>query len=121
MRGINMMDPDGSNVEQITQDPGDRGIWKEMTAWSPDSKWLLYGINRDNLGWRILRLNVETKEIVRVTPEGVSALYASWVLAGKSRFLSVDLAGKKKAQWGQIKKAGGSENSPAGQENSAEE
>ena len=37
------MNPDGSNVERITQDPGEKGLWKELTAWSPDSKWFLYG------------------------------------------------------------------------------
>ncbi len=101
-RGIFMMDPDGSNVERITQD---KGLWKELTTWSPDSKWLLYGVNPDNvhLGWRVLRVNVETKEIVRVTPEGVNAVFASWVLAGKSRFLSVDPADKKHTQWGEVK------------------
>ncbi|MDE0021828.1 MAG: hypothetical protein OXT69_10680 [Candidatus Poribacteria bacterium] len=44
-----------------------------------------------------------------------------WVYAGKSRFLSVDPAGKKKAQWGKIKAAGGNENSPAAQESSPDE
>ncbi len=88
--GLSIMNADGSNMEKIAPVKG----WVELTKWSPDSKWLLYGMNPDNIqfGFRILRVNVETKEIVRVTPEGVNAVFGSWVLAGKSRFLSVDPA-----------------------------
>ena len=80
---------------------------------------LVRNVNPDNihLGWRILRVNVDTKEIVRVTPEGVNAVFGSWVLAGKSRFLSVDPADKKKAQWGAMKKMGGSLNNQTSQNN----
>ena len=99
--GLSIMNPDGSNIELITPVKG----WTELTTWSPDSKWILYGTNPDNIqfGFRILRANVDTKEIVRVTPEGANAVFGSWVLAGKSRFLSVDPADKKKAQWGTLK------------------
>ncbi len=112
--GISIMNPDGSNIELITPVKG----WIELTAWSPDSKWLLYGTNPDNVqfGFRVVRVNVDTKEIVRVTPEGVNAVFGSWVLAGKSRFLSVDPAGKKKAEWGALKEADSSPNSPTSQD-----
>ena len=99
--GLSIMNADGSNMEKIADVKG----WTEPTDWSPDSKWFLYGTNPGNIqfGFRILRVNVETKEIVRVTPEGVNAVFGSWVLAGKSRFLSVDPVDKKKAQWGTLK------------------
>ena len=103
--GLSIMNPDGSNIELITPVKG----WVELTTWSPDSKWILYGMNPDferfgfQSGFRIFRVNVDTKEIVRVTPEGVNTRFGSWVLAGKSRFLSVDPADKKKAQWGTLK------------------
>ena len=111
-----MMDPDGSNVERLTSRKDGRRA--RVSDWSADSKWILFNMElEDNSPSELYRIHIETREIVRVSKGGS----ARWVYAGKSRFLSVDPAGKKKAQWGQIKAAGGSENSPAGQENSAEE
>ena len=101
-----MMDPDGTNIERITFD--ERG--KSSARWSPDGKWLTYGMRPDrDKPHDAYRVHVETKEVVRMTVD-VGVHSPRWVLAGKSRFLSVDPAGKKKAQWGAVKKAGGSEN-----------
>ena len=120
IRGVDVyiMDPDGSNIERLTTH--EIGKWKSPGTWSPNSKWILFGMQKDREPYDIYRVHVETKEIVQIT-HGAGGGSSTWVLAGKSRFLSVDPAGKKKAQWGQIKAAGGSEKSPAGQENSAEE
>ena len=111
---IFIINPDGSNLERLTF-PKD-GAWADIEDWSADSKWVLYSMKEeDELGspWSLYRIHIETREIVRIS-KGVSA---RWVYAGKSRFLSVDPAGKKKAQWGAVKKAGGSENNPAPQDN----
>ncbi len=100
---IYLMNPDGSEVERLTTDEQS----KTVRGWSPDGKWILAGIRLPEVRYRIHRVHVETKEIVRITPlDGVNSSSASWVLAGKSRFLSVDPAGKKKAQWGAVKEAG---------------
>ena len=113
--------PDGSNLVRLTSnDNTDAPL-----AWSPDSKWIVFiHYSRQEDGTRLpglYRMHFETREI-RLIKKGVEALNATWVLAGKSRFLSVNPSGKKKAQWGQIKAAGGSENSQAPQEmNDAEE
>ncbi len=112
-----VMDADGSNIEQITTSPN----WDHAPRWSPDGQWLVYfsGEWKPNAVWNVFRVHVETKEVVQLTLNG--GRDPRWVLAGKSRFLSVDPANKKKAQWGKIKAAGGNENSPAPQENSPEE
>ncbi len=104
MRGhdIYLMNADGSEVERLTTD----ARWKTLESWSPDGKWILTGIQLPEVRYRIHRVHVETKEIVRITPlDGVNSSSASWVLAGKGRFLSVDPAGKKKAPWGTLKAA----------------
>ena len=113
-----MMNPDGSNVERLTFNTHfEIGI-----DWSPDSKWIVYyGFSRD---WKdpvqsgIYRMHVATRKATLIK-RGVDS--PTWVMAGKSRFLSVDPPGKKKAQWGEMKAAGGSENSQAGQETSPDE
>ena len=116
---IYVMDADGSNVQQLTT--FEIGKWKSPGSWSPNSKWLLFAIKKDNgVPYDVYRVHVETKEIVRIT-HGVNSSNASWVLAGRSRFLSVDPADQKKAQWGKIKAASGNENSPAPQESSSDE
>ncbi len=99
-----VMRPDGSNVQRLTfNDTGDF-----PKCWSPDSKWLVYShYSRQADGGRLgglYRMHIETKEI-RLIKQGVAAINATWVLAGKSRFLSVDPAGKKKAEWGALKAA----------------
>ena len=111
-----MMDPDGSNVERLTSRKDGRRA--RVSDWSADSKWILFNMELDeNLPSELHRIHIETREIVRIGPGARS----TWVHAGKSRFLSVDPAGKKKAQWGQIKAAGGSENSPAPQDEGGDE
>ena len=102
-----LMDPDGSNIERLTFDE----LQKSSAGWSPDGKWLIYNMRTERgKPHDVFRVNVETKEVVQVTFD-VGVHSPRWVLAGKSRFLSVDPAGKKKAQWGRIKETGGSENS----------
>ena len=99
-----MMDPDGSNVERLTSRKDGRRA--RVSDWSADSKWILFNMElEDNSPSELYRIHIETREIVRVSKGGS----ARWVYAGKSRFLSVDPANKKKAQWGQMKAAGGSE------------
>ena len=111
-----VMRPDGSNVQRLTfNDTGDF-----PDCWSPDSKWLVYShYSRQEDGGRLgglYRMHIETKEI-HLIKKGIEAINATWVMAGKSRFLSVDPAGKKKAQWGAVKAAGGSENNQTSQDN----
>ena len=101
---IFIINPDGSNLERLTF-PKD-GVWALPQDWSADSKWVLYTMKDEEAPGSprsLYRIHIKTREIVRIrTP---SAL-ARWVYAGKSRFLSVDPAGKKKAQWGALKEAG---------------
>ncbi len=109
---VYMMDPDGSNVERLTSRKDGRA--GHLEDWSADSKWILFRLT-DSVSMKasLHRIHIETKEIVRI---GGTVGLPTWVWAGKSRFLSVDPADKKKAQWGKIKAAGGNENSPAPQE-----
>ena len=108
--------PDGSNLVRLTSN--ETGDFPK--CWSPDSKWIVFRhFVRQADGERIdglYRMHIETKEI-RLIKQGVAAINATWVLAGKSRFLSVDPAGKKKALWGTMKKAGSSPNNPTLQDN----
>ena len=98
-----MMDPDGSNMERLTFDQRE----KSSGRWSPDGKWLVYSMRMQRGKPRdIFRVNVETKKTARLTRD-VGVHSPRWVLAGKSRYLSVDPSNKKKAQWGEMKEAGG--------------
>ncbi len=100
-REIHVMNADGTNREPLVFDRDEQVI--TLDGWSPDSKWVLIRM-KDKGVIDIYRIHADTKEIVRIT-HGAHVASASWVLAGKSRFLSVDPAGKKKAQWGKIKAA----------------
>ena len=92
-----MMDPDGSNVEHLTSRKD--GLRALVDDWSADSKWILFHLflddNRNPLSG-LYRIHIETREIARIGRFGA----ATWVYAGKSRFLSVDPAGKKKRHGG---------------------
>ena len=97
-----IINPDGSNLERLTF-PKD-GVRANIDDWSGDSKWVLYTMSDgEALGspGSLYRIHIETREIVRIGP----AASARWVYAGKSRFLSVDPAGKKHGQWGDMKEA----------------
>ena len=98
---IYLMNADGSGVERLTTD----ARWKTLDSWSPDGKWILTGIQLpwDDNRYQIHRVHVETKQIVKLTRAPMSSSSASWVLAGKGRFLSVNPAGKKHTQWGEVK------------------
>ncbi len=115
IRGVDVyvMDADGSNVERLTTH--EIGKWKSPGTWSPDSKWILFDMQVDRGPYDIYRVHVDTKEVVQIT-HGAGGGSPTWVHAGKSRFLSVDPAGKKKAQWGAVKKADSSPNSPTSQD-----
>ncbi|MDE0022415.1 MAG: hypothetical protein OXT69_13690 [Candidatus Poribacteria bacterium] len=106
-----MMDPDGSNVERLTSRKD--GLRSLVNDWSADSKWILFHMELDdNLLSGLYRIHIETREMVRIGRFGA----ATWVHAGKSRFLSVDPADKKKAQWGALKEADSSPNNPTSQD-----
>ena len=100
-----IMDPDGSNVERLTFNAG----WEGAVTWSPDSQWIVYRagpVNSDDpMLEGVYRMHIPTKKTVLIKQMRVRN--PMWVYAGKSRFLSVDPADKKKALWGEIKKAGG--------------
>ena len=111
-----MMDPDGSNVERLTSRKNGRRAL--VDDWSADSKWILFHMTQDYnppAKYYLYRIHVETREIVRITGSGS----ARWVYAGKSRFLSVDPAGKTHGQWGDLKEA--EETETPQEENSADE
>ncbi len=94
------INPDGSSLERLTF-PKD-GKWARLEDWSADSKWIIYTMEKeDELGtsWTLYRIHIETREIVRIT-KGNSA---RWVYAGKSRFLSVNPAGKEHTMWAPLK------------------
>ncbi len=113
-----MMNPDGSNVERLTSD----AYFEIFPQWSPDSQWIVYYSGSPDPNEQqprgSYRMHVATRKAELIKRDVDSP---TWVLAGKSRFLSVDPADQKKAQWGKIKAADGNENSPAAQESSPKE
>ena len=112
-----IMDPDGSNVERLTRNAG----WEGEVSWSPDSKWIVYRagpVNSDDpMLEGVYRMHIPTKKIVLMKQARVRD--PMWVYAGKSRFLSVDPAGKTHGQWGDLKEA--EETETPQEENSADE
>ena len=86
------MNADGSNKAPLTTSPN----YDYAPRWSPCGKWLVYCSREwvDGAEWNVFRVHVETKEVVQITFDG--GRDPRWVLAGKSRFLSVDPADKKK-------------------------
>ena len=108
-----MMNADGSEVDRLTFTED----WESADTWSPDSMWLYYRTRSyDTEGPRpvsIYRMRVDTKEhefVVRVE----SAFQLRWVMAGRSRFLSVDPSGKKPGRWAPLKQEGAAEAEDAG-------
>ena len=100
-----LIDADGSNLEKMTTSPN----WDHAPRWSPDGKWLVYFSGPWVSGelWNVFRVHVETKEVVQLTFNG--GRDPTWVLAGRSRFLSVDPSGKKPGRWAPLKQEGTAE------------
>ena len=96
-----VMDADGSNLERLTRSPE----WDYMPTWSPDGKWIAFtaGLYDSGLPWDLYRIHVETKEIVRMTHGQPGGNSATWVLAGKGRWLSVSPSGRLPRFWGPLK------------------
>ena len=109
-----MMNSDGSGAERFMKEGG----YINHVRWSPDSKWVVYfggpGPADPNdpkpLGVYLAHVATRKKKLIKR-----DAAFPTWVLAGKSRFLSVDPSGKKHEQWGNIKEA------DAPKENASEE
>ena len=97
-----MMNPDGSNVERLTSD----AYFEIFPQWSPDSQWIVYYSRsldpNEQQPIGIYRMHVATRKAALIKRDVDSP---TWVLAGKSRFLSVDPAGKTHGQWGDMKEA----------------
>ncbi len=111
-----MIDLESRDVERLTFNTG----WEGSVSWSPDSQWFVYRAGPvgpgpdDKKPEGVYRMHLPTREVVLVLEMEMRS--PNWVLAGKSRFLSVDPEDKKKAQWGALKKAGGSPNNPTSQD-----
>ncbi len=109
-----MMSSDGSGAERFIEN----GSYIGHLYWSPDSKWIVYfggSVDPKNpkpLGVYLAHVATRKKKLIKR-----DAAFPTWVLAGKSRFLSVDPSGKKHEQWGNIKEA----DAEAPQENASEE
>ena len=93
-----IMNPDGSNVERLFNNAG----WEGMVNWSPDSQWFVYRGGpidpADPISGGVYRMHIPTRKSVII--KRMQVRNPSWVLAGESRFLSVDPAGKKKSAMG---------------------
>ncbi len=109
-----MMNSDGSGAERFIEN----GSYIGHLYWSPDSKWIVYfggSIDPNDpkpLGVYLAHVAARKEKLIK--PDGDSP---TWVLAGKSRFLSIDLSGKKHEQWGDIKET----EAEAPEENASEE
>ena len=91
------INPDGSDLERLTFNTG----WDGVPSWSPDSQWFVHRAGPigpgpdDQKPEGIYLMRVAAKESVLIKEMKVRD--PTWVLAGESRFLSVDPAGKKSA------------------------
>ena len=96
-----VMDADGSNMERLTRS----AEWDYRPSWSPDGKWIAFtaGLYDSGIPWDLYRIHVETKEIVRMTHGQPGGNSATWVLAGKGRWLSVSPSGRLPRFWGPLK------------------
>ena len=94
------INPDGSDLERLTFNTG----WDGAPSWSPDSQWFVYRAGPigpgpdDQKPEGIYLMRVAAKESVLIKEMKIRD--PTWVRAGKSRFLSVNPAGKKKSSMG---------------------
>ncbi|MCF7824089.1 MAG: T9SS type A sorting domain-containing protein [Candidatus Marinimicrobia bacterium] len=61
-----IMNSDGTGLTNLTNDAG---VFDAEPDWSPDGQWLFYRSTRDNPSGDIYKINIDTREIIRLTED----------------------------------------------------